>query len=514
MSAIRRVLVANRGEIACRVLAALREEQIEGVAVYSEADRHARHVRLAKEAVAIGPAEAKLSYLDIDRMVDAARRANVDAVHPGYGFLSENARFAEAVERAGLAFLGPRAETLALLGDKRAARDLAKKAGVPIVPGWQGDARKIEEAQRAAGELGWPVLVKAAWGGGGKGMSRAGNERELESSLEAAARLAAAAFGDADVYLEKWIQDPRHVEVQIFGDGNGSVVHLFERECSLQRRHQKVIEETPSPALSESTRRAMTEAAVAIGKSAGYRSAGTCEFLLAENGSFYFLEVNARIQVEHPVTEMVTGIDLVREQIRLAKHGALSFAQKDVTQRGAAVEARVYAEDPNAGFLPQAGLFVRVEFPRDPWLRVDSGIETGDEVSVHYDPLLAKVIAWGSDRAQAWGRLARALDSTVIHGPVTNLQFLRDLLRDDELKSGRYSTRTIEDRILPRGKTADSDPALFAAAAAVAEKLGIGKAVERNGSGRAAQGGAARKRGGPFDTLARWRHPGLEKPRP
>ncbi|HET9886085.1 MAG TPA: ATP-grasp domain-containing protein, partial [bacterium] len=335
---------------------------------------------------------------------------------------------------------------------------LAKKAGVPIVPGWQGDARQIEEAKHAARELGWPVLVKAAWGGGGKGMSRARDERELESALEAAARLAAAAFGDADVYLEKWIADPRHVEVQIFGDGSGNVIHLFERECSLQRRHQKVIEETPSPALNDHTRRAITEAAVAIGKSASYRSAGTCEFLLAENGSFYFLEVNARIQVEHPITEMVTGIDLVREQIGLAQKGALSFAQNDVAQRGAAVEARVYAEDPNAGFLPQAGSFVRVEFPRDPWLRVDSGIETGDEVPVHYDPLLAKVIAWAPDRAQAWGRLSRALDSSVIHGPVTNLQFLRDLFRDKEITSGRYSTRTIEDRILSREKSTAVDP--------------------------------------------------------
>jgi acetyl/propionyl-CoA carboxylase alpha subunit len=505
------VLVANRGEIACRVLAALREEGIQGIAVFSDADRRARHVRLAKEAIGIGPAEAKLSYLDIDRIIDAAKRTKADAIHPGYGFLSENARFAEAVERAGIAFLGPRAETLALLGDKRAARDLARKAGVPIVPGWEGDARNVSEAKKAARDLGWPVLVKAVWGGGGKGMSRAHNDRELESSLEAAARLAAAAFGDAGVYLEKWIESPRHVEVQIFGDGNGNVVHLFERECSLQRRHQKVIEESPSPVLSEKTRRALTEAAVAIGKSAGYRSAGTCEFLLADNGSFYFLEVNARIQVEHPVTEMVTGKDLVREQLHLAANGVLSFSQDDVEHQGAAVEARIYAEDPNTGFLPQAGSFVRVDFPRDPWLRVDSGIEAGDEVSVHYDPLLAKVIAWGNDRQEAWRRLARSLDSTVIHGPVTNLQFLRDLLRDEELQSGRYSTRTIEDRILPLRSAAPKSSALFAAAAAIAEKLGAGKTNERNGSGRAPD--FKRSRGaGPFITLGRWRHPGLEKP--
>jgi len=515
MSTMRRVLVANRGEIACRVLTALREENLQGIAVFSEADRRARHVRMASEAVAIGPAEASRSYLDIDRIVDAARRAQADAIHPGYGFLSENARFAEAVERAGMIFMGPRAETLSLLGDKRAARELARKAGVPTVPGWEGDAREIAEAKRAAHQLGWPVIVKAVWGGGGKGMSVARNERELESSLEQAARLAVSAFGDSAVYLEKWIEAPRHVEVQIAGDGRGNIVHLFERECSLQRRHQKVIEESPSPALDESKRRAITEAAVAIGEGARYRSAGTCEFLLAPDGSFYFLEVNARIQVEHAVTEMVTGRDLVREQIRIAMLEVLSFSQKDLVRRGAAIEARIYAEDPNADFLPQTGTFVRVDFPRDPWLRIDSGIEAGDEVSVHYDPLLAKVIAWGSDRGEAWKRLSGALDSTVLHGPVTNLQLLRDLLRDDELKEGRYSTRTLEDRILPQRKTKVPDRSLFAAAAALADRLGLDGGVERNGSGmgaRAPQQG--RRVRGPFETLSRWRHPGLERPGP
>jgi acetyl/propionyl-CoA carboxylase alpha subunit len=317
------------------------------------------------------------------------------------------------------------------------------------------------------------------------------------------------------VYLEKWIEAPRHVEVQLAGDGQGNVVHLFERECSLQRRHQKVIEETPSPALDENTRRAITEAAVAIGEGARYRSAGTCEFLLAPDGSFYFLEVNARIQVEHPVTEMITGRDLVREQIRIAMREELSFSQKDVVRRGAAVEARIYAEDPAAGFLPQTGTFLRAEFPREPWLRIDSGIETGDEVSVHYDPLVAKVIAWGAGRTEAWNRLSGALDSTVLHGPITNLQLLRDLLRDDELKKGQYSTRTLEDRILPRRNDAVPDRALFAAAAAVADKLGLWAAVEGNGSSTAARSSKREGRTqGPFETLAGWRHPGLEGPRP
>lgn len=516
----RKVLVANRGEIACRIFAALREEGLSSIAIASEADRRARHVREADEAVVVGGAAAADSYLAIDKICRVAKERGAWGVHPGYGFLAENARFAAAVEAAGLVFLGPRPETIALLGDKRAARSLAVRAGAPIVPGWEGAAHDIAAATQAAHDLGWPVLVKAALGGGGKGMTKAANAGELAQALESAARVASAAFGDAAVYLEKWIESPRHVEVQIFGDGEGNVVHCYERECSLQRRHQKVVEEAPSPSLDSQTREKLTAAAVAIGREANYRSAGTCEFLVDARRAFYFLEVNARIQVEHPVTECVTGIDLVRAQIRLAHEGRMTLRQEEIQMRGAAVEARLYAEDPAHGFIPQAGEVVRFDAPRGPGLRVDAGVETGDAVSTHYDPMIAKVVAFAEDRPTALRRLSRALDTTCWHGPRTNLDFLQWLVRHPAVLEGRMDTGMVERELIPewekeREAARAERSALFAAAAALADLHGLAPA-SRSGSG----GGAAREGNGagvrtsattPFDTLERWRHPGLSR---
>ena len=505
---MKKVLVANRGEIACRVIHALREAGIPSVAVASEIDRDALHVRLADESVVIGPAPAVSSYLDVARVIDAARSTGADAVHPGYGFLAENAAFASEVEAAGLVFIGPRPETLALLGDKRRARAVAERVGVPVVPGWEGEAGDADGAARAADAMGWPVIVKAALGGGGKGMSLVHDARELKDAMEAAARLAASAFGDASVFVEKAILAARHVEVQILGDGLGDVVHVLERECSLQRRHQKVFEESPSPALRPDTRRRLTDAATAIGRAVSYRSAGTCEFLLAEDQSFYFLEVNARIQVEHPVTELVTGIDLVRAQLSVANGQGIGFAQADVVPRGVAVEARIYAEDPDHGFLPQAGELLRVELPSAPWLRVDAGVRTGDAISTHYDPMIAKVIAWGNDRPSAWRRLSRALDAAVVHGPVTNLDFLRELAAHPDVVAGRYHTKSIEETFLPERtrRLAERGVELFAVAAAIAERLRLGADTAAT-TARSPDGVAVAP--DPFATIARWRHPGL-----
>ena len=504
---MKKVLVANRGEIACRVLAALREEGLRSVAVHSEADRGARHVLAADQAVEIGPAPAAESYLSVESILAAAKATGADAVHPGYGFLAENEAFAAAVEKAGLVFLGPRPETIGKLGDKRDARALAKKAGVPVVPGWEGDPSDRGGAEKAAKEMGWPVLAKAALGGGGKGMSRVERAEDLAEALEAAERVARAAFGDASVYLEKAIERPRHVEVQILGDGEGDVVHLFERECTLQRRHQKVIEESPSASISEKTRRALTEAAVAIGREAGYRSAGTCEFLVDGDENFYFLEVNARIQVEHPVTELVTGRDLVHAQLRVARGEGIGFTQADVGIRGAAVEARIYAEDPDAEFLPQAGELVRVELPSGPWIRVDHGVATGDVITTHYDPMIAKVITYGSDRVAAWQRMARALEATVVHGPVTNLDFLRELVTRPDVLEGSYDVTSIERTFLPerQERLRERGDDLLAAAAAIADRFELcgsaSSAAPRSGRPVAPD---------PFGSLTGWRHPGLD----
>jgi acetyl/propionyl-CoA carboxylase alpha subunit len=501
----RKVLIANRGEIAVRIAATLREMGIVPVAVHSEADRGALHVRSIAESIEIGPAEPRASYLDAAAIVAAAKRAGAEAIHPGYGFLAENADFAAAVEVAGLVFIGPTAEQARAMGDKREARSLAERAGVPVVPGATGaDAAALERAARA---MGFPVMVKAALGGGGKGMRVVERDADLAEAIESASRLGAAAFGDAAIYLEKRIERPRHVEVQVLGDGRGGAIHLFERECSLQRRHQKVIEESPSPAIDEALRGKLTAAAVALTRAARYRGAGTIEFLVAADGAFYFLEMNTRLQVEHPVTELVTGIDLVRAQLEIAATGALPFAQELVARRGHAIEARVYAEDAARNFLPQAGTAARVRWPRRPFVRVDAGIESGDAVPLHYDPILAKVIAHGADREAARSRLAGALDETVVHGVITNLPFLRALARANEVRCYAFDTEWIEREFLAGFGALALAPApdLVLAAAAVGEMLGVAAAPRRDGAGN-----ADRSTADPFGDAGRWRLPGLD----
>jgi acetyl-CoA/propionyl-CoA carboxylase biotin carboxyl carrier protein len=497
-----RVLIANRGEIACRVAATLREMGIVSIAVHSAADRDALHTRVADEAIEIGPAEALASYLRIDALIDAARQSGAQAIHPGYGFLAENADFAAAVEGAGLAFIGPTVRQIRAMGDKRAARAIAREAKVPVVPSAEGD--DLASLVRAAQSIGYPVMVKAALGGGGKGMRPARDEAELREAIEAAQRVAFAAFGDAAITLERRIERPRHVEVQILGDGRGRVVHVGERECSLQRRHQKVIEESPSPAVDAPLRAAMTRAAVAIGEAVEYRGAGTVEFLLAPDRSFYFLEVNTRLQVEHPVTERVSGLDLVRIQLEIAAGEGLSVGQDDVVARGHAIEARVYAEDAATGFLPQAGVAVKVRWPRAPFVRVDAGIESGDAVPVHYDPILGKIVAQGADRAQALARLAAALDATLIHGVITNLPFLRALARDPAVASGAIDTEWIERDFLAGFAALASAPVpdLALVAASLAELLAAPRVAAD------ARAAAAHPPG--LFALGRWRHPGLD----
>ena len=441
---IRTVLVANRGEIARRVVRACRRLGLRSVAVHSEADRDAPHVRDADLAVAIGPAPARESYLDIERIVEAACRAGADAVHPGYGFLSENWRFAEACRRAGLVFVGPSSDAIRTMGDKTAARRLMAAAGVPVVPGSPETVVDVGEAELCARDVGYPIILKAAAGGGGIGMARVAAAGDLPAAFATAARRAQAAFGRADLYLERFLERPRHVEVQVFGDAAGALVHLGERECSLQRRHQKLVEESPAPNLPPATREGLARAALAGARAIGYVNAGTLEFLLDASGGFYFLEMNTRLQVEHPVTEEATGLDLVVEQLRVAGGAPLAWRQEDIVPRRAAIECRVYAEDPAKGFLPSPGTIARLELPAGEGIRVESGVETGTVVSVHYDPLLFKLVAAGATRAEAVGRLAAAVERCVVEGVHTTLPLLRRVLASPELHEGRVHTQMIE----------------------------------------------------------------------
>ncbi len=435
-----KLLIANRGEIAVRVIRACQDAGVRTVAVFSEADRDALHVRLADEAHPIGPAPATESYLVIDRIVAVARRTGAEAVHPGYGFLAENAGFAEACRAAGLVFVGPPPAAIAVMGDKTAARRAAVEAGVPIVPGTPDPVGSDAEARRAARDLGFPVMIKAAWGGGGKGMRLVSIPGELESALRLARSEAAAAFGDGAVYLEKAIVEPRHVEIQVLADAHGQILHLGERECSIQRRHQKLVEESPSPAVDETLRAEMGRAACRLLASAGYQNAGTVEFLLDPGGRFYFLEVNTRLQVEHSVTELVTGIDLVREQLRLAAGEKLGYAQADVAAHGWAIECRISAEDPAAGFIPSPGRIATWRPPAGPWVRLDSGVYEGGEVSLHYDPLMAKLIVWGRDRGEAVGRMRRALGEFGVTGVRTTIPFHRAVMDHPDFLGGQLST--------------------------------------------------------------------------
>ena len=441
----RRVLVANRGEIAVRVLRTLRELDLTGIAVYSDVDRTALHVLHADEAYALGPAPAAESYLNVERLLAVARAVRAEAVHPGYGFLSENADFAAACEGAGLVFLGPPPAAIRRMGNKLAARELARAAGAPLIPGSPGPVASLDEARAEAERIGYPVLLKAAAGGGGKGMRVVAEVAALPAAFELTRGEARAAFGDDQVYLERYLERPRHVEAQVLADAHGQVLFLGERECSVQRRHQKVLEETPSPALTPAARTALGEAACAIARAAGYASAGTVEFIVDERGEFYFLEMNTRLQVEHPVTELVTGVDLVRAQIDVASGRSLPWRQEDLRQRGHAIEVRIYAEDPDDRFLPQSGRIVHLEEPAGPGIRVDSGVMQGTEIGVKFDPMLAKVICHAEDRGSCIDRMARALGQTVLLGTKTNVSWLRRVVTHPAFREGLVSTRFLED---------------------------------------------------------------------
>ena len=441
----RKILIANRGEIAVRVARACRDLRVAPVAVFSEADAAALHVRLCDEAYEIGAAPSIESYLRIDRIIDAAMRSGAEAIHPGYGFLAENADFARAARDAGLIFIGPSPEAMELMGSKTSARRVAIEAGAPVVPGTTEPLKSYEDARDTAQRFGYPVMLKASAGGGGKGMRLVQSEDELRSAFETAQSEAAAAFGNAEIYLEKAIERPRHIEIQIFADAHGNTLHLGERECSIQRRHQKVIEECPSPINDPDLRARMGEAAVKIARRANYTGAGTIEFLVADaTRDFYFLEMNTRLQVEHPVTELVTGFDLVREQITVAAGAPLSFAQADVAWRGHAIECRVYAEDPDNNFLPAPGKINFLRVPAGAAIRDDGGVEEGAEVSIYYDPMISKLAAWGRTRAEAIDRLRRALDEYTVGGIKTTLPFFREIVRDAEFIEGRLDTGFIE----------------------------------------------------------------------
>ncbi len=468
----KKILIANRGEIAVRVIRACREMGIPCVAVYSEADVQALHTYLADEAVLLGPPPPSESYLRMDRVLEAAQQTGCDAIHPGYGFLAENADFAEAVTAAGLAFIGPRPEAMRIMGSKTSSRQAMQAAGVPIIPGYQ-ESNRDADLLAAALDLGYPVLVKASAGGGGKGMRFVHRPEELPHALESARREAMNAFGDDRLYLEKAIQNPRHVEFQIVGDHHSNMVHLFERECSVQRRHQKIIEETPSPLLDDELRRRMGEAAVAAGRAVNYTNAGTVEFLVDENRAFYFMEMNTRLQVEHPITELVTGVDLVKLQIRVAAGEPLPFAQEDLRQRGHAMECRIYAEDPSNDFLPAIGKVLRLEEPMGPGVRVDSGITSGDEITRFYDPMIAKLIVWSGSRQDALDKMLEALRRYVVLGDViTNLPFLYDVVCHDIFRQGKATTLFVDRHFADWRPSTGKPPDVALIAAALADALG------------------------------------------
>lgn len=475
------VLVANRGEIAVRVIRTLRSMGVRSVAVYSDADADARHVREADTAVRIGPAAASESYLSVERLLEAAARTGARAVHPGYGFLAENAAFARACAEAGLVFIGPPADAIALMGDKIRAKETVRAAGVPVVPGSSGSGLSDEQLAGAAREIGVPVLLKPSAGGGGKGMRLVRDASALAEEIAAARREARASFGDDTLLVERWIDRPRHIEIQVLADGHGGVVHLGERECSLQRRHQKIIEEAPSVLLDEETRAAMGEAAVQAARSCGYRGAGTVEFIVPGNdpSSYYFMEMNTRLQVEHPVTELVTGLDLVEWQLRVAAGERLGFGQDDVRLTGHAVEARVCAEDPARGFLPSGGTVLKLREPQGDGVRTDSGLSEGTEVGSLYDPMLSKVIAYGPDRASALRRLRAALAETVTLGVRTNAGFLRRLLAHPAVVSGELDTGLVEREVA--GLTADEVPAEAYAAAALLRQASLRRPADGSG---------------------------------
>ena len=482
-----KILIANRGEIAIRIMRACRELGIKTVAVYSEADKNSLHVQFADEAVLLGAAAPKESYLNIDRIIEAAKQTHADAIHPGYGFLSENASFAAAVDSAKLTFIGPSADSIRAMGDKAESKISMKKAGVPTVPGfedieWETEAELEAEFKKAAKEIGYPVLVKAAAGGGGKGMRIVESEADLTEAIEGSRREALNAFGDERLLIEKYLPNAHHIEFQVFGDKHGNLVHLFERECSVQRRHQKIIEETPSPLLTNELRAQMGEAAVKAARAVNYFNAGTVEFIVdpdtltlrpGSGQGFYFLEMNTRLQVEHPITELVVGLDLVQWQIRIAAGEKFPFTQKDFSQRGHAIECRIYAEDPASGFLPSTGNLLQFIEPRGPGIRVDSGFASGSDVTHFYDPLLAKLIVHGENRTVATQRMQAALKDFVVHGVTTNIDFLQSVLSHEDFKNGKVTTRWVERNLESNNllfETREQAPVLHMIAAALAEQ--------------------------------------------
>jgi propionyl-CoA carboxylase alpha chain len=446
---MKKILVANRGEIALRVMRSAKEMGIATVAVFSEADRNAPFVKYADEAVCIGPAPSNQSYLRADKIIEISLQLGVDGIHPGYGFLSENANFSRKVEEAGITFIGPSPESIEVMGSKLAAKAAARKYNIPMVPGTEDAISDVEQAKRIALEVGLPILIKASAGGGGKGMRIVENIEELEEQMTRAISEAESAFGDGSVFIERYVAGPRHIEIQVLADKHDNVVYLFERECSIQRRHQKVIEEAPSAILSQEMREAMGKSAVDVARSCNYYGAGTVEFLVDENLNYYFLEMNTRLQVEHPVTEMITGVDLVKEQIRVARNEKLSFGQDDLKINGHALEVRVYAEDPTNNFLPDIGKLVTYQRPSGPGVRVDDGFEEGMDIPIYYDPMISKLITHAKNREEAIGRMIRAIDDYKITGVQTTLPFCRWAIQQDAFTSGHFDTHFVKQYFTP-----------------------------------------------------------------
>ncbi|GGI29304.1 acetyl-CoA carboxylase biotin carboxylase subunit [Pedobacter mendelii] len=472
---MKKILIANRGEIALRIMRSAKEMGLKTVAVYSEADRNALHVRYADEAICIGPPPSNQSYLSGEKIIDACKQTGAEAIHPGYGFLSENAGFAKMVAAAGLILIGPSPEAMETMGNKLSAKAAALKYNIPMVPGTEEAIQDVNEAKKKAIEVGFPILIKAAAGGGGKGMRIVENAEDFEEQMQLAVSEATSAFGDGDVFIERYVTSPRHIEIQVLGDNHGNIVHLFERECSVQRRHQKVVEEAPSSILNDKIRQQMGKCAVDVARSVNYTGAGTVEFILDENLNFFFLEMNTRLQVEHPVTELITGIDLVKEQIKIASGEKLSFTQKDLKISGHAIELRVYAEDPNNNFLPDIGTLQTYKTPKGNGVRVDDGFEQGMEIPIYYDPMIAKLITFGKDREEAIERMIRAIEEYEITGIETTLGFGKFVMQHDAFRTGKFDTHFVNKYLKAGSLIAENkDGAIIAAivAANLLQKTG------------------------------------------
>lgn len=479
MAQIKKILVANRGEIALRVMRSAREMGIKTVAVYSEADKSALHVRFADEAVCIGPPPSSESYLRADKIIDVCKSLGVDAIHPGYGFLSENANFAKKVAEAGLIFIGPSPSAIEIMGSKLAAKQAVAKYNIPMVPGMEKAITDVEEAKAVAAKIGYPILIKASAGGGGKGMRVVESPEEFEEQMNRAVSEATSSFADGSVFIEKFITSPKHIEVQVMGDHHGNIVHFFERECSIQRRHQKVVEEAPSSVLDEARRKAIGEAAVGVARACGYYNAGTVEFIVDENLDFYFLEMNTRLQVEHPVTELITGVDLVKLQIKVAQGEKLPLSQNDITHTGHALEVRVYAEDPTNNFLPDIGKLQTYVRPQGIGVRVDDGFEQGMTIPIYYDPMIAKLITYGKDREEAISRMLRAIEEYQITGIQTTLPFCAFAIDHEAFRSGNFDTKFVEKYFTPDKLKPVQDPEMDEAAAIVGTYL-LSSATTKN----------------------------------